>query len=43
MADAPQGIFISHAATPEDTELTRWLALRLMRDETKFEFNPGAP
>lgn len=32
MADATQGIFISHAATPEDTELTRWLALRLMRE-----------
>lgn len=32
MADSPQSIFISHAASPEDTELTRWLALRLMRE-----------
>jgi hypothetical protein len=31
MADAPQSIFISHA-TPGDNEITRWLALRLMRE-----------
>lgn len=31
MADVPQTIFISHA-TPADNEITRWLALRLMRE-----------
>lgn len=32
MVNTKKSIFISHAAAPIDSELTRWLALRLMRE-----------